>query len=157
MLWSGYYFPSVLQLPQSLFLAFGDHFKDINYNFYHYHLHIQQLLQLSSKIQVFVNLCVFFSLWGLLEQQNLQGDKFFFFSIKTRYSFLAEIGWTLCISNCQRTLCISFSRTDSSLCIYYLSQCWNFCFLHCFQWITFLYVVMPRLAFLLCYFAAFNY
>ena len=41
-----------------------------------------------------------------------------------------------CISKSQKILCVSFSRTDSGLCIYYLVWS-NFNFLHNFQWITF--------------------
>ena len=33
---------------------------------------------------------------------------------------LAEIRWSVCISKSQRTLCVSFTRTNSGLCIYHL-------------------------------------
>ena len=41
---------------------------------------------------------------------------------------LAEIRWCVCISKSQRILCVSFSRTDSRLCIYHLFIMSNFDF-----------------------------
>ena len=38
----------------------------------------------------------------------------------TRYFRLAEIKWSVCISKSQRTLYISFCRTNSGLCIYHI-------------------------------------
>ena len=54
----------------------------------------------------------------------------------TRFGRLAEIWWSICISKSQRSYCISFSRTDSMLCIYHLFLRSNFNFLHNSQWIT---------------------
>ena len=62
----------------------------------------------------------------------------FFWLIISWSCFLAEIGLAVCISKSQRTLCISFSRTDSGLSIYYLFIWSNFSFLHKYQCITFL-------------------
>ena len=47
-----------------------------------------------------------------------------------------EIMWSVCISKSQKSLCVSFSRTDFGLCIYYLFEWSNFNFLHNSQWIT---------------------
>ena len=55
----------------------------------------------------------------------------------TRFSRLAEIRWSVCISKSQRILCVSFFRTDSGLCIYNLVVWSNFNFLRNSQWITF--------------------
>ena len=44
--------------------------------------------------------------------------------------------WSVCISKCQRSLCVSFSRRESGLCIYHLYVWSNFNFLHNSQWIT---------------------
>ena len=45
---------------------------------------------------------------------------FFFFSlIFTRYGRLAKISWSICISKSQRSLSVSFSRTDIGLNIYH--------------------------------------
>ena len=49
---------------------------------------------------------------------------------------LAEIRWSIWISKSHRNLCMSFSRTDSWLCIYHLYICSNFNFLHNSLWIT---------------------
>ena len=49
---------------------------------------------------------------------------------------LAGIRWSVCISKSQRSLCVSFSRTYSGLCIYHLFVWSNFKFLHNSQWIT---------------------
>ena len=42
-----------------------------------------------------------------------------------------------CIAKSQRILCVSFSRTDSGLCIYHIFIWLNLKFLHSSQWITF--------------------
>ena len=53
-----------------------------------------------------------------------------------RKGCLADMSWSVYISKSQRRLCVSFSRTDSGLCIYYLFVWSNFSFLHNSQWIT---------------------
>ena len=62
---------------------------------------------------------------------------FFFLLTVTRFSYLAEIRWSVCISNSPRTLCVSFSRTDSGLCIYHLFVRLSLNFSHNSQCITF--------------------
>ena len=42
----------------------------------------------------------------------------FFLLTMTRFGYLAEIRWTVCIWTYQKSLCVSFSRMDSGLCIY---------------------------------------
>ena len=59
-----------------------------------------------------------------------------FFSL-TRSGSLAKISWSVCISKSQRTLCVSFSRKDSVLCIYHIFLWSNLNFLHNSQWISF--------------------
>ena len=49
---------------------------------------------------------------------------------------LAEIRWSVGISKSQRSLYVSFSKTDATLCIYCLFVLSNFNFLHSSQWIT---------------------
>ena len=61
---------------------------------------------------------------------------FFFLLTITRSGRLAEIKWSVGISKSQRSLCISFSRRDSGLWIYYLFAWSNFNFLQNSQWIT---------------------
>ena len=50
---------------------------------------------------------------------------------------LVEIRWSACISKSHRILCVTFSRTDSELCIYHLFVWSNLSLLHNSQWITF--------------------
>ena len=53
-----------------------------------------------------------------------------------RYGRLAEIRWSVHMSKCHRSLCVSFSRTDAGLCIYNLFVGLNFNFWHNFRWFT---------------------
>ena len=46
------------------------------------------------------------------------------------------IRWSVCMPMSQRSLCVSFSRTDAGLCIYHLLVWSNFNFLHISPWIT---------------------
>ena len=93
----------------------------------------------------FFKLSVLF--WGQPGQQSLQFCKFsffFFFLVDyLRSGILAEIGWSVCMSKSQRSLCVSFSRTDAGLCIYHLFVWSNLNFL---QWIT-----LPTLSCLVLY------
>ena len=82
------------------------------------------------------NVPFFFILWssGLI----LRNGKFFYFlSIITRSDVLAGIKWFVGILKSPTTLSVSFSRTDSTLCIYHLFVWSNVNFLHNSQWITF--------------------
>ena len=81
----------------------------------------------------------------------------FFLSIKIRSGFLAWIGWSICISKSQRTLCNSFLRTDSGLCISHLLAEWNFNPLHYSEWITFPTPLAILLYSFMCLFAIFIY
>ena len=69
----------------------------------------------------------FFSLSVLLcghrRQQSRQFCKFsffFFVLIGMKSGLLVEIRWSVCMSKSHRSFCVSFSRTDARLCIYYL-------------------------------------
>ena len=57
--------------------------------------------------------------------------------IRTRSGRLAEIRWSVCILKPHRIMCISFSRTDSGLCIYHMFVWSNLNLLHNSQLITF--------------------
>ena len=61
---------------------------------------------------------------------------FFFFLIIIRSGHPAEIKWYVCMSKSQRSLCVSFSRTDVGLCIYHLFVWSNWNLLHNSQWIS---------------------
>ena len=66
--------------------------------------------------------------------QSPQFCKFsFLLLINLRSVRLAEIWWSVCISKSQRSLCISFFRTVSGLCIYHLFVWSNFNLLHIFH------------------------
>ena len=53
-----------------------------------------------------------------------------------RSGCLVEIRWSVCMSKFQMSLCVSFARTDSGLCIYHFFIWPNFTFLHNSKWIT---------------------
>ena len=61
---------------------------------------------------------------------------FFFFLVIISSSLLAKIRWSVCMSKSQRSLCVSFSRTDAGLCIYHFFIWSNSNILHIFQWIS---------------------
>ena len=75
---------------------------------------------------------------GQPRQQSLQLCKFSFLLllIIMKSGLLAEIMWSVCMSKSYRSLCVSFSRTDAGLCIYYLFVWSNLNVLHDSQWIT---------------------
>ena len=54
-----------------------------------------------------------------------------------RFGLLTRNGWSVCISKSKRSLCNSFSKTNSGSCKYHLSVCPNCNLLHNSQWITF--------------------
>ena len=62
---------------------------------------------------------------------------FFFFLTITRSGCMTEIRWSAVISKSQRSLFVSFSWTDSGLCIYHLFVWSNLNFLHNSHWIPF--------------------
>ena len=78
-----------------------------------------------------------FTLWfaGTAKSTILQVFSFLLFIIRS--GRLAEIRWFVCISKFQRSLCVSFSRTDSGLCIYHSLVWSDLNCLHNSQWITF--------------------
>ena len=84
---------------------------------------------------------LWFSISGPLWRQcSLFGwFSFFFFFLLTISSpvLLVGIRWSVCISKSQRSLCISFSKTNFVLCIYHLVLWSIYSFLHSSLWITF--------------------
>ena len=60
---------------------------------------------------------------------------FFFFLITIRSVFLPEIKRSDCVSKSHRSLCVSFTRTVTGLCMYHLFVWSNFNFLHISQWL----------------------
>ena len=66
---------------------------------------------------------------------------FLFFSFWLKVG-LAWFRWSICITKSQRLLSVSFSRTDSRLCMYHLSAWSNLNFLHNSQWTTLLLLLL---------------
>ena len=81
---------------------------------------------------------LWFSLSGPQDGKVHYSTGSLFFLTITRCDLLAGIRWSVCISKSYRILCISFSRTDSGLCIYDLFIWSNFNFFHNSWWITFM-------------------
>ena len=123
----GLHSSSYFQVLQSLYQSFADCTKSTNYNWNHRHFHFPRFFQFPSKVRVLNLFSLSFNFTrcsaGTAKSTILQVLFFFlfFFFINIRSGSLAEIRWSVCISKSQRSLCVSFSRTDSGLCIYYLS------------------------------------
>ena len=76
------------------------------------------------------------SLLCISRDSKMHNQGSFFLLIITRSDRLAEIKGSVFISKFLWSWCVSFSRTDSGLCIYYLFVWSNFNSLHNSQWIT---------------------
>ena len=87
----------------------------------------------------FFSLSFNFTLWSAgMAKSTIQQIPFLnFFLTIIRSGRLAEVRWFVWISKCQRSLCVSFSRKDSGLCIYYMFVWSNLNFLHNSKLITF--------------------
>ena len=77
-----------------------------------------------------------FILWSARTAKSTILQIFFFLLIIIRSGLRAEIKWSLCISKSHRSLCVSFSRTGTGLCIYHLLAWSNLNFLLISQLIT---------------------
>ena len=84
----------------------------------------------------FFSLSFNFTLWSAGTAKSTILLVLSFLLIIIRSGRLSEIRWSICISKSQRSLYVSFSRTDSGLCIYHLFVWSNFSFFHNSQWIT---------------------
>ena len=81
----------------------------------------------SCKVQVFFQLFAFFHFHSVVNlYSKIHIDRFLFLFNKTKSGLLAWIVWSICTSKYKRILCISFSWTDSDLCVYYLLLWSNF-------------------------------
>ena len=78
--------------------------------------HVPQLFQPSGKIQVFVYIFTFFCCKSVVHWNSTSLQVLFLF-INTRCGFLDRIEWSICIFKSQIILWVSFSWTDSGLCI----------------------------------------
>ena len=115
-----------------------DCIKSTNYNGYNRHFYVPQFFQLPSKIGVPISLLLSFNftLWSAGTVNSTIRQVLSFFFIIIRSGRLAEISRSVCMSKSQRSLCVSFSRTDSGSYIYHLFVWSNFNFLYNSQWIT---------------------
>ena len=73
---------------------------------------------------------------GQKSQQFCRFSFFFLLLIILRSGLLAEIRWSVCMSKFHRSVCVSFSRTGTGLCIYHLFVWSDLNFLHISLWIT---------------------
>ena len=94
----------------------------------------------TNSCDVNIPLFAFFQLYSVAGQDrkvhNSANSLLFFLLIIIRTGRLAEIRLSIWNSKSQRSLCVSFSMTDSGLCIYHLFVWSNFNLLHDSQWIT---------------------
>ena len=120
------------QVLQSQYQFFGDCTKSTNYNWYNRHFHVPQFFKslVSSKYLSLFSYSFNFTLWSAGSTKSTILQVFSFLLIIIRSGRLAQIRWSVCISKLQSSLCVSFSRTDSGLCIYHLFVWSNFNFLH---------------------------
>ena len=79
-----------------------------------FHLFFNSLAR--SRYLSFFSFSFNFSLCFARTVYNFASCLFFLFSI-IRSGHLAKIRWSVCMSKSQRSLCVSFSRTDVGLCI----------------------------------------
>ena len=95
-----------------------------------------------SPLARFKNFCLvsfslIFTLWSAGTAKSTIWQVLFFSLNITRFGRPTGIRWSVCISKSKKILRVSFSRTDSSLCMYYLLVLSNFNLLYTSKWITF--------------------
>ena len=75
------------------------------------------LFKFPNKVLVLVFIFSFFQVYSMVSWKskvdNLANSLFFFGSV-----LLAKIRWYVCMSKPRRSLCVSFSTTDTGFCIY---------------------------------------
>ena len=85
------------------------------------------------KVEVLILLFTSFQFYSMVSRHskvhNFANSLFFLLIIK-KSGRRAEIRWSICMSKSHRSLCVSFSRTDSVLCIYHLFVWSNLIFLY---------------------------
>ena len=90
-----------------------------------------------SGYSSFFSLSFTFTLWSAGTAKSTILQVLVLFLITIIADRLTEIRWFVCISKSLRSLCVSFSRTDSKMCIDHLFVWSIFSFLHSSHWITF--------------------
>ena len=89
-----------------------------------------------SRYLSFRSLSVNYILWSAGTAKSSIMQVLFFLLIIIKSGRLAEIRWSVFISESQRSLYVSFCRTEARLCIYHLFVWSNLNFLYNSQWIT---------------------
>ena len=87
-----------------------------------------------------------------MERQNPPDGKIFCLFINSRFSLLVGGRWSVFTLKCWKILWISFSTTDSALCIYHLVVWSNVIFLHS----SLSHPILPTIICIFCYFAVFE-
>ena len=80
----------------------------------------------TKSMYFFFALSFNFTLWSARTAKYTIQQVLFLLLIIISSDRLAAIRWSVCISKSQRGLCVSFSRTDTGLCIYNLFAWSNF-------------------------------
>ena len=122
---------SYFQVFQSMNQFFGDYTKNITYNRYNRHFHVPHFFFNSLARSRYLSFFSLFTQWSAeTALSTIQQVLFSFF-------FFCWFCWSsgrdlviVCISKSPRRLCVSFSKTDSGLCVYHLFTWSNFNFLH---------------------------
>ena len=111
------------QALQSVYQFFGDCTKSTNPSWHNRYFHVRHFFQFSSKVVVLNLLFTFFQFYFVVSWNNKFHNSASSFhlvwggEIVLRSVRLAEIRWSVCMSNSQKSLCVSLSWTDSWLCI----------------------------------------
>ena len=130
MLLDGLLSPSYFKVFQYLYQTFGDLTERTNYTWYYHHFHVPEFFKYRVRSRHLSLISLSVLPCGHPEQQSPQFSKFpFLLWTIPRSGCLTQIMWF------QRILRVSFSRTDSGLCIYHLFVWYNLN-LHNSQWIA---------------------
>ena len=92
--------------------------------------------QARSRYYSFFSHSFSFILWSAGTAKSTILQVLFILLIIIKSGLLAGIWWSVCKLKSHRSLCVTFSRTGSGLCIYHLLVWSNWNFLHISQWIT---------------------
>ena len=94
----------------------GDCLKCSNHNWYGLSFWCSIVFKFSNTIYVLIFLFTFFYFYSVV----LQFGRFSFLLTITRSGQLAEIRWSVCIPKSLKSMCVSFCRRNSRLCVYHL-------------------------------------
>ena len=118
--------------------------KRTNYNLYKHHFHVPHFFfnsQARSRYLSFFSLSFNFTLWSTGTAKSTILQILFLLLLllfNTKSGYLAKIRWSVRISKSHMSLCASFSRTDTGLCIIIIII-YSLVFFHIsFSWWSFL-------------------